>query len=84
MSFHYQKLTFVEEITDINLIKRRGGSSITMKMKFVKQVSWIEALFYKTQRYKRIKYSCEECGNVFLGFVKSTKEELEYPHCYSE
>ena len=32
MYFQYQKLTFTEEITDINQIQRSVGSSTTMKM----------------------------------------------------
>ena len=46
-----------------------------------KQVSLIEAIIYKTQKYKRIKYVCLECGNFFMGLVKSSKEELDCPYC---
>lgn len=46
-----------------------------------KQVSFLQAMYYKTQKYKRIKYVCIECGNVFLGFVKSREEKLECPYC---
>ena len=46
-----------------------------------KQVSFLQAMYYKTQKYKRIKYVCIECGNVFLGLVKSTKELVKCPFC---
>ena len=45
------------------------------------RVSWISAMYYKTQKRKRLKYICTECGNVFSGIVKSSKEELDCPHC---
>ncbi|AFS82629.1 hypothetical protein [Candidatus Nitrosopumilus sediminis] len=45
------------------------------------RVSWLSAMYYKTQKRKRLKYICTYCGNVFLGFVKSYKEELECPYC---
>ena len=46
-----------------------------------KQVSFLQAMYYKTRKYKRLKYICEECGNVFLGLVKSTKELVKCPYC---
>ena len=46
-----------------------------------KQINFIQAMYYKTQKYKRIKYVCIECENVFLGFVKSSKEVLDCPYC---
>ena len=46
-----------------------------------KRVSTLQALYYKTQKRKRIKYLCLECGNVLLGLVKSSKEELDCPYC---
>lgn len=45
------------------------------------RVNWLQALFYKTQKRKRLKYFCTDCGNVFLGFVKSSHEELKCPYC---
>ncbi|MCV0399038.1 MAG: hypothetical protein K5785_03460 [Nitrosarchaeum sp.] len=45
------------------------------------RVSWLQALYYKAQKRKRLKYFCTDCGNAFLGFVKSSKEELECPYC---
>ena len=46
-----------------------------------KRVNILEALYYKTQKRKRIKYICIECGNFFMGLVKSSKEELDCPNC---
>jgi len=40
------------------------------------RVNWLQALYYKTQKRKRLKYFCTECESVFLGFVKSNKEKL--------
>jgi len=46
-----------------------------------KRVSLLYAIYYKTQKRKRIKYICTECGNFFMGLVKSSKEELDCPYC---
>jgi len=46
-----------------------------------KRVSLLQALYYKTQKRKRLKYICTECGEVFLGLVKSYKQTVECPHC---
>jgi len=45
------------------------------------RINWLQALYYKTQKRKRLKYVCIDCGNVFLGFVKSSNEELDCPYC---
>jgi len=45
------------------------------------QVGFLEAIYYKTQKRKRLRYICTECGNFFIGLVKSSKEELECPEC---
>ena len=46
-----------------------------------KRVSLLQALYYMTQKRKRLKYVCPECCNVFMGLVKSSKEEIECPYC---
>jgi len=46
-----------------------------------KRVGLLQALYYKTQKRKSLKYICTECGNIFMGLVKSSKEELECPNC---
>ena len=45
------------------------------------EVSYLRAMHYKKQKLRRIKYVCLECGRVFLGLVKSAKQELECPYC---
>jgi len=45
------------------------------------RVGWISAMYYKTQKRKRLKYVCLECGSEFSGIVKSSNEELECPYC---
>ena len=45
------------------------------------KVNWFFAMYYKTQKRKRIKYVCTECERIFLGFVKSSRDELECPYC---
>lgn len=34
-----------------------------------KRVNTVQALFYKTQKRKRMKYICTECGGIFLGWL---------------
>jgi len=46
-----------------------------------KRVNLLEAMYYKTQKRKRLQYVCEECGNEFVGLVKSSKEKVECPYC---
>jgi len=45
------------------------------------QVNYLEALYYKTQKRKKIQYVCTECSNLFVGLVKSSKEKIECPYC---
>ena len=45
------------------------------------RVNLLQALYYKIQKRKRLKYRCTECGNFFMGLVKSSKEELDCPYC---
>ena len=45
------------------------------------QVSYLKAMYYKTQKLRRMKYICLECGQVFLGLAKSPKQELDCPYC---
>lgn len=46
-----------------------------------KRVNTIQALYYKTQKRKRLKYICLECGDISIGLVKSSNEEIECPYC---
>jgi len=45
------------------------------------KVNWLEALFYKTQKRKRIHAICTECERIFLGLPKSKRDILECPYC---
>lgn len=46
-----------------------------------KKVNILQALYYKTQKRKRMKYVCTECGNLFVGLVKSSIEKIDCPKC---
>ena len=46
-----------------------------------KRIGLLQALYYKTQKRKRIKYYCIECGELFLGLIKSSNDEIECPYC---
>ena len=46
-----------------------------------KKINLLQALYYKTQKRKRLQYICTECSSRFIGYVKSSKEELECPYC---
>ena len=45
------------------------------------RVNFLQALYYMTQKRKRLKYICTECGSLFLGLVKSKREKVECPYC---
>lgn len=44
------------------------------------QVSFTQAMYYKTQKLRRLKYSCAVCGNLFVLLAKS-RQELVCPIC---
>jgi len=46
-----------------------------------KQVNWLQAVYYMTQKHHRLKMICPDCGSVFLGLVKSFREKVECPNC---
>jgi hypothetical protein len=45
------------------------------------QVNFFQALFYKTQKYHRIRGVCQNCGRVWLYFIKSKREKMKCPNC---
>ncbi len=47
-----------------------------------KQVNWLQAVYYMTQKHHRVKMACSDCGSVFLVLVKSFRDETECPNCY--
>ena len=79
MSFQCQRLSFTGENTSIVPVQGRDGFVYYYdedgKFKSEK-VNWLQAMYYKTRKRKRIKYVCTECGNYFIAFVKSSNEEL--------
>ena len=46
-----------------------------------KRINFLQALYYKTQKRRRLRYVCTECGRIFLGLVKSYKETVDCPYC---
>jgi len=46
-----------------------------------KQVNWLQAVYYITQKHHRLKMACPDCGSVFLRLVKSFREKVECPNC---
>jgi len=45
------------------------------------QVSYLKAMYYKTQKLRRMKCICLEYGQVFVGLVKSPKQLVDCPYC---
>ncbi len=48
---------------------------------FTKQVNWLEALYYKTQKCSRFKMVCPDCGSVFIAIVSGFRNKVECPYC---
>ena len=46
-----------------------------------KQINWLQAIYYKTKKLRRLKFICVECGSVFLGLVKKSTDTAECPYC---
>ena len=44
-------------------------------------VNWLQAMYYKTKKLRRIKYYCLECGSKFVGLVKKETDSIECPYC---
>ena len=45
------------------------------------RVDWLQALYYKSQKRRRIKCVCTECGQMFLALVKSSLKDEKCPYC---
>ena len=45
-----------------------------------KKISYLQAMYYKSQKMHRIKYVCLECGQMFMGLVKSKNEVPQCPN----
>ena len=46
-----------------------------------KRVSLLQALYYKTQKKKRMKFVCDECETIFMVLVKSKNKIIPCPNC---
>ncbi len=51
---------------------------------FCEQVSWVKAMYYKCNKYKKFKLICPNCRTTYHHFVKKEKdlEKQECPDCY--
>ena len=51
---------------------------------FCDQVSWIKAMYYKCNKYKKFKLICPNCRTAYYHYVKKQKdlEKQECPDCY--
>ena len=72
MYFQYQKLTFTEEITDINQIQRSVGSSTTMKMDS-KQVSFFTSNVLQNQEIQTYQVYLHRMWKCVFGICKIKK-----------
>ena len=50
---------------------------------FCEQVSWIKAMYYKCNKYKKFNLACPSCKNTYRLLVKNEKhlEKQECPEC---
>ena len=50
---------------------------------FCEQVSWIKAIYYKYNKYKKFNLACPSCKNTYMLLVKKEKylEKQECPEC---
>lgn len=48
------------------------------------RVSFLQALYYKTQKRHRIRGICQNCGRIWLYFLKSKREKMTCSYCESE
>jgi hypothetical protein len=46
-----------------------------------KRINWFQALYYITQKRRRYKYYCTDCGSAVIALLKSRKSTLECPFC---
>ena len=50
---------------------------------FCEQVSWIKAMYYQCNKYKKFHLTCPSCRNIYRLLVKKEKhlEKQECPNC---
>jgi len=51
---------------------------------FCEQVSWIKAMYYKGNKYKKFHIPCPSCKNTYRFLVKKKKDlqKQECPECF--
>lgn len=47
---------------------------------YSERVSYLQAMYYKSHKMRRIRYVCLECGEKFMGLVKSKNEIPSCPN----
>lgn len=45
------------------------------------QANFFVAMYYKLNKWHKMKYVCFECGSMWYALVKKKKQELECPYC---
>ena len=45
------------------------------------RINFLQALYYKAQKRRRIKLMCPQCSRFFIGLLKSRKDKVECPYC---
>jgi len=45
------------------------------------KVNFLQALYYMTQKRHRIRGICQNCGRIWIYFLKSKREKLKCPNC---
>ena len=53
---------------------------------FCEQISWIKVLYYKCNKYKKVKLTCPNCKTTYYHFVKKEKDlgKEECTDCYEK
>lgn len=46
-----------------------------------KRIHWSQVWYYKAQRHSKRRLICTECDRMFIGYVKSDKQEVMCPYC---
>ncbi|MGB6463918.1 MAG: hypothetical protein WBF38_06825 [Nitrosotalea sp.] len=46
-----------------------------------KRIQWYEVLWYKSQQHHKRRLVCLECGQKFIGYVKSDTQMVDCPYC---
>ena len=52
----------------------------SFKSKNISKMQYYYLKYFK-RKWKKRKFICTECGNIFQGLIKSSKDEIECPNC---